>query len=120
MHLKEKNLLKKFAATLKKFSAHGAKKVKKVEYGMYFYSIHFVIFQHYDRALVYIEENSKLADVIFPVPPIVVSLKDYDSVATSAQKLPVQGYPLVCVSVSHYSQSYLKGSPKGHKTIVFF
>ena len=68
----------------------------------------------------YIEENSKLADVVFPVPPIVVSLKDYDSVATSAQKLPVQGYPLVCVSVSHYSQSYLKGSPKGHKTIVFF
>ena len=31
MRLKEKNLLKKFAATLKKFSAQGA---KKVEYGM--------------------------------------------------------------------------------------
>ena len=30
MCLKEKNLLKKFAATLKKFSAQGA---KKVEYG---------------------------------------------------------------------------------------
>ena len=30
MRLKEKNLLKKFAATLKKFSAQGA---KKVEYG---------------------------------------------------------------------------------------
>ena len=48
----------------------------------------------------YIEENSKLADVIFPVPPIVVSLRDYDNVAGSAQKLPVQGYPLICVSVS--------------------
>ena len=32
MRLKEKNLLQKFAATLKKFSAQGA---KKVEYGMY-------------------------------------------------------------------------------------
>ena len=31
MRLKEKNLLKKFAATLKKFSAQGA---KKVEYGI--------------------------------------------------------------------------------------
>ena len=31
MHLKEKNLLKKFAATLKKFSAQGA---KNVEYGI--------------------------------------------------------------------------------------
>ena len=30
MRLKEKKLLQKFAATLKKFSAHG---VKKVEYG---------------------------------------------------------------------------------------
>ena len=30
MRLKEKNLLQKFAATLKKFSAQGA---KKVEYG---------------------------------------------------------------------------------------
>ena len=32
MRLKEKNLLKKFAATLKKFSAQGA---KKVEYGKF-------------------------------------------------------------------------------------
>ena len=32
MHLKEKKLLKKFAATLKKFSAQGA---KKVEYGIF-------------------------------------------------------------------------------------
>ena len=32
MCLKEKNLLKKFAATLKKFSAQGA---KKVEYGIH-------------------------------------------------------------------------------------
>ena len=56
--------------------------------------------QHNDRALVYIEENSRLADVIFPVPPIVVSLRDYDDVGVSAQKLPTQGYPVVCVSVS--------------------
>ena len=34
MRLKEKNLLQKFAATLKKFSAQGA---KKVEYGMLFH-----------------------------------------------------------------------------------
>ena len=32
MRLKEKKLLQKFAATLKKFSAQGA---KKVEYGMF-------------------------------------------------------------------------------------
>ena len=36
MHLKEKKLLQKFAATLKKFSAQGA---KKVEYGMYYHSV---------------------------------------------------------------------------------
>ena len=39
----------------------------------------------------YIEENSKLADVVFPVPPIVVSLKDYDSVATSARNYQYRG-----------------------------
>ena len=50
----------------------------------------------------YIEENSRLADVIFPVPPIVVSLRDYDHVGNVAQKLPVQGYPLICVSVSNH------------------
>ena len=35
MRLKEKNLLQKFAATLKKFSTQGA---KQVEYGMYCFS----------------------------------------------------------------------------------
>ena len=34
MHLKEKKILKKIAATLKKFSAQGA---KKVEYGKFLY-----------------------------------------------------------------------------------
>ena len=34
MRLKEKNLLQKFAATLKKLSAQGA---KKVDYGMHIY-----------------------------------------------------------------------------------
>ncbi|KAL3878630.1 hypothetical protein ACJMK2_030964 [Sinanodonta woodiana] len=50
-----------------------------------------------NRALIYIEENNKLADVIFPVKPIVVSLRDYDDVA-NADKEPVQGYPLVCIT----------------------
>ena len=40
MGLKEKNLLKKFAATLKKFSAQGA---KKVEYGIKYFALKFAI-----------------------------------------------------------------------------
>ena len=40
MCLKEKNLLQKFAATLKEFSAQGA---KKVEYGMSFWHVIYII-----------------------------------------------------------------------------
>ena len=42
MRLKEKKLLQKFAATLKKLSAQGAKKVK---YGIYTVQINTEIFQ---------------------------------------------------------------------------
>ena len=63
----------------------------------------------------YIEENSKLADVVFPVPPKVLSLRDYDNVAGSAQKLPVQGYPVVCVSVS-IGRCYLSCASKSGVT----
>lgn len=61
------------------------------------------LFQPENEATVYIEQNSKLADVIFPVPPIVVSLRDFDDVARAQGRKPIQGYPLVCVSVSKCS-----------------
>ncbi|KAL4230245.1 FRAS1-related extracellular matrix protein 2 [Mactra antiquata] len=53
---------------------------------------------NYSRAIVYIEENSQLADVIFPVQPLIVSLRDYDRVEQSINIRPINGYPLICVS----------------------
>ena len=47
----------------------------------------------------FIEEKTEVADVTFPTKPLVVSLRDYDRAEDSAQN-PVQGYPLVCITVS--------------------
>lgn len=49
--------------------------------------------KHNDKAIVYIEEKSKLADVSFPVQPIVVSLSDL-----AVNRNPIPGYPLICIS----------------------
>ncbi|XP_071125097.1 extracellular matrix protein 3-like [Mytilus edulis] len=49
------------------------------------------------RAMIYIEENSKMADVVFPTKPIVVSLKDYDDVSSADDRI-INGYPVICVS----------------------
>lgn len=49
--------------------------------------------------IVYIEEMNKLADVAFPMRPMVMSLKDYDLVGDEELPAPIQGYPVVCVSV---------------------
>lgn len=51
-----------------------------------------------NRAIVFIEELSGWADVTFPSPPLVVSLKDYEHVETSEES-PTSGYPVICVTV---------------------
>lgn len=51
------------------------------------------------KAIVFIDERSEVADVTFPSKPVVVSLRDYDDIE-GAKPNPVQGYPLICVTVS--------------------
>lgn len=48
--------------------------------------------------LALLQELNVLADVTFPAPPVLVSLRDYD--AASVAPAPVPGYPLVCITVS--------------------
>ncbi|XP_013413797.1 FRAS1-related extracellular matrix protein 2-like [Lingula anatina] len=50
-----------------------------------------------NKAIVYIEEMNKMADVTFPSPPMVVSLRNYDD-AKNAPPNPVQGYPVICIT----------------------
>lgn len=52
-----------------------------------------------DKTIVYIEENLHRTGVTFPLIPTVVSLKDYDDISKADAK-PIQGYPLICVTVS--------------------
>ena len=52
------------------------------------------------KAIVYIEEQKHKTGVTFPLNPLVVSLKDYDDAKAAQGKLPPQGYPLICISVS--------------------
>ncbi|BFZ14656.1 hypothetical protein BsWGS_17695 [Bradybaena similaris] len=60
------------------------------------------------KAIIYIEERTKVADVTFPDRPMVISLRDYDN-AESAEEQPVQGYPLVCVTTCNPRHpNYLK------------
>ena len=47
-----------------------------------------------------IEEKNRLADVVFPLRPLVVSLQDYDAGAR-ADLSPINGYPVICVTVSN-------------------
>ncbi|XP_052795215.1 extracellular matrix protein 3-like isoform X1 [Mya arenaria] len=64
--------------------------------------------RHNSEAVVYIEENSELADIKLPLAPLVVSLRDLDFVASGNKRMPIQGYPLVCVSsCSPYHPQYL-------------
>jgi len=49
---------------------------------------------------VYIEQKSRLADIILPAAPFVVSLNDYDNVGKADGSGIIQGYPVICVSVS--------------------
>ena len=48
----------------------------------------------------YIEQKSRLADIILPAAPFVVSLNDYDNVGKADGSGIIQGYPVICVSVS--------------------
>ncbi|KAK3099400.1 hypothetical protein FSP39_003828 [Pinctada imbricata] len=48
-------------------------------------------------AQVYIVENVKIADVVFPLRPRVVSLRDFDDIGR-ADTNPINGYPVVCVT----------------------
>ena len=51
------------------------------------------------KVIVYIQENLYRTGVTFPLIPTVVSLRDYDDIS-EAKADPVQGYPLICVTVS--------------------
>lgn len=51
------------------------------------------------RTSIYITDENSVTGLVFPVDPIVVSLRDYDS-AKSANE-PTNGYPLICVTVSY-------------------
>lgn len=53
--------------------------------------------QKNNKAIVYIEERKKLADVTFPTEPMVVSLRDYDNVDLTNPQ-PIQGYPCICIT----------------------
>ena len=59
----------------------------------------FLVTVQTSKAIVFIEERTEVADVTFPTKPIVLSLRDYDR-AEDADQNPVQGYPLVCITVS--------------------
>ena len=52
-----------------------------------------------NKVIVYIQENLHRTGVTFPLIPTVVSLRDYDDIS-KAKKEPIQGYPLICVTVS--------------------
>ncbi|XP_060078834.1 extracellular matrix protein 3-like [Ylistrum balloti] len=50
-----------------------------------------------ERTMVYVEENKKIMDVVFPSRPIVVSLRDYDDPLGNRDN-PVHGYPVICIT----------------------
>lgn len=52
-----------------------------------------------NKVIVYIQENLYRTGVTFPLIPTVVSLRDYDDIS-KAKAEPIQGYPLICVTVS--------------------
>ena len=52
-----------------------------------------------DKVIVYIQDNFHGPGATFPLIPTVVSLRDYDDISKSPAK-PIQGYPLICVTVS--------------------
>lgn len=56
------------------------------------------------KMVIYIEEYGRRTGVTFPLKPRVASLRDYDNLKT-ARKNPIQGYPLICVTVWHKSFS---------------
>ncbi|KAG1699840.1 FRAS1-related extracellular matrix protein 2 [Nymphon striatum] len=49
------------------------------------------------KAIIYIQEMDIVADVTFPTPPMVVSLRDYDRIE-SASSSPIAGYPVACIT----------------------
>ena len=50
------------------------------------------------KTIIYIEEVGRRTGVTFPLKPKVASLKDYDDLK-NARVNPIQGYPLICVTV---------------------
>ncbi|ESO98011.1 hypothetical protein LOTGIDRAFT_174476 [Lottia gigantea] len=49
------------------------------------------------KAIVFIEERNKVADVTLPSEPMVISLRDYDNSEVAVEQ-PYQGYPVVCLT----------------------
>ena len=52
------------------------------------------------KVIVYIEQPSANPAVTFPLPPRVVSLRDYDDVSAAKSQI-IMGYPVICVTVRH-------------------
>ena len=50
------------------------------------------------KVIVYIEQTSANPAVAFPLPPRVVSLRDYDDVSAAESQI-IMGYPVICVTV---------------------
>lgn len=50
------------------------------------------------KAIIYITEQNPTTQITFPAAPIIISLRDYDDVATGVSRLPIPGYPVVCIS----------------------
>ena len=57
------------------------------------------------KVIVYIEQPSRNPAVTFPLPPRVVSLRDYDDISGAESEM-IKGYPLICVTVSNYSDHF--------------
>ena len=67
------------------------------------------------KMIIYIEEFGRRTGVTFPLKPRVASLRDYDDLK-KARINPIQGYPLICVTVRYCFFVYL--GITGTKNIV--
>jgi len=50
------------------------------------------------RCAIFITDDDNVNGLVFPVDPVVVSLKSYDSASENTAIL--NGYPVICVTVS--------------------
>ncbi|KAF6206090.1 hypothetical protein GE061_017315 [Apolygus lucorum] len=51
------------------------------------------------ETVVHISDTLDIGGLMFPRPPQIISLKNFQKIDAPVQKHPIQGYPLVCLSV---------------------